>query len=556
MKLSVRGKLMGTFGLILIVIGLISWNNLQKMNDLTKMTTEITDKWMWGIDAIQGVQYNLEHMLSVYYQTLLETDPAVLEELNQEIETTVSGISSGLEDYSTSLANAEDEALYTNLNNNWMLFLSSMGGTDGNAEATASTYAEVQAGVESLVVFNHEGAQAAEARAESVYRQSMQQSIFVLAGAFILLLIIGFSVTRSISLPIEAASRRLREIADGDVSGADLHVRNRDEIGAMIGSLNTMSGNLRASLLRIKSASGTLSSSSQQQQAIVEQNAEASRHSASSIQEVASGSEQQASSSSECRRAMDEMASGINQIAETTLESSDISAETSRQAESGAASITSVSTRIDSINRTFSETNERIKLLQTHSVNIEQVSGIIRDIAAQTNLLSLNAAIEAARAGEHGKGFAVVAGEVQKLAGQTALAVEEISSFIAGIQQDTKLAASGMQAGMHEVREGQLAVSDAKEAFDRIDRSARQLAAKIQDAASAAQQMAASSEEVAASVATMGDIAAQTSELVQNVAASTEQQLASTEEMTASSQLLAQLARELDEVVLQFRLEH
>ncbi|MBP2642793.1 MAG: yfmS 10 [Firmicutes bacterium] len=69
----------------------------------------------------------------------------------------------------------------------------------------------------------------------------------------------------------------------------------------------------------------------------------------------------------------------------------------------------------------------------------DDILKFVSDVAANSNLLGLNAAIEAARAGEHGRGFAVVAEEIRKMAVNSATSVNEIKKILQDIHMDTSL---------------------------------------------------------------------------------------------------------------------
>jgi methyl-accepting chemotaxis protein len=97
-----------------------------------------------------------------------------------------------------------------------------------------------------------------------------------------------------------------------------------------------------------------------------------------------------------------------------------------------------------------------VEVLSKQTIKLESMANEVRDVAANINLLSLNAAIEAARAGEYGRGFTVVADEVRKLAGSSAntgtkikKAVEEIDE---AMKQALNLAKSTAEIGSETIK--------------------------------------------------------------------------------------------------------
>jgi methyl-accepting chemotaxis protein len=129
---------------------------------------------------------------------------------------------------------------------------------------------------------------------------------------------------------------------------------------------------------------------------------------------------------------MEEMTATINEIASHTASTNSATHRVSEMAD---------------------QSHKQISDLHVKSDTIEEIGGIIANIASRTNLLALNATIEAARAGEAGKGFAVVANEVKELAAQTSSSVQKINHMVKGIKESTSESLEAIDEVVERVRE-------------------------------------------------------------------------------------------------------
>lgn len=145
---------------------------------------------------------------------------------------------------------------------------------------------------------------------------------------------------------------------------------------------------------------------------------QASREIASGNANLSSRTETQASSIEETAASMEEITDKVRVTAEDAKSSAELTEQAIKVASKGGNTINHAIASMEQINES------------SHAIN--EIIGVIDEIAFQTNLLALNAAVEAARAGESGRGFAVVAGEVRNLAQRSAGAAKEIKELIGG----------------------------------------------------------------------------------------------------------------------------
>ncbi|TYP79051.1 methyl-accepting chemotaxis protein [Paenibacillus methanolicus] len=327
----------------------------------------------------------------------------------------------------------------------------------------------------------------------------LSQHIWMLIWVPIGTAVFGFMNFAAYAKPFSEIETFISTIAKGDLT-RDINLRNLGPLNRFGVPMNGMRQGLNDLVGEAKSVSDGMRGSIGGLHGQLEETARDYREMNENIQRSASAADRQSQSAAECSRAVEEMAHGVVRIAEGAAEAAAVSANAAGTASQARGEMSAMKAQMDRVNDTFSSLSAIIAQFLEGSRQISHFVQTIGTIAQQTNLLALNASIEAARAGEHGRGFAIVAGEVRNLANQTNQSAEQIGNLIAGIEQNSTHAITGMEQSEQEIRASLDQMAAMERNMLQVLADVEGINGKLGDISAVGQQLAAASEEVSASV--------------------------------------------------------
>jgi methyl-accepting chemotaxis protein len=390
--------------------------------------------------------------------------------------------------------------------------------------------------------------------------------VFGTLVAFLAAALAGWAITRNIARPLQRLTGVVERITDGDLGVSVPTYTRSDEVGVLARAFERMTLSLRAMASAAERiAAGDLQSIVKPHSpedvlgnafALMTKNLrtqiygliEGAHVLGSAASEIVASTSQLAASASQSAVAVNETSTTVEEVRQTTQLASqkaklvsDSAQKAAHISESGRKSAEDAGAGMQRIQRQMEAIAASMVRLSEQSQAIGQIIATVEDLAAQSNLLAVNAAIEAAKAGEHGKGFGVVAQEVKSLAEQSRLATNQVRSILGDIQKATSVAVMATEEGGKAVEAGTRQTEIAGS-------SIQALAVSVNEAAQAATQIAASSQQQLVGVD-------QVASAMESIRQSSAQNVASAKQLESAASDLNQLGQRLEQMVQLYRTE-
>jgi methyl-accepting chemotaxis protein len=328
--------------------------------------------------------------------------------------------------------------------------------------------------------------------AEQTFKSSVTLNVALSGISILIAVIVGFTVTRSIKVPLSAITKALSQLSKGDLSHT-IDAKFQSEMGLVAKNINLLSKQLSQLISEIQQSANTISTV-----------AEASLN--MSEQTNINVAEQRAHTDS-VATAVTEMEAAIHEVASHASAASDEVSKVTDQAQSNMDNMGKNLRFVSRLKESLDTASEVIRDLSQESQQIGDILNVIQGIAEQTNLLALNAAIEAARAGEQGRGFAVVADEVRSLANRTQQSANEIRSMIESLQGKAEKAVSIVEGNLEHADRSVTQTQETSHSLEEMVNSLSNVNDMSRSIATASEQQSAVAKEVAENVVQISDMA-------------------------------------------------
>ena len=576
MKISVRLKLFGGFGAVLLLMAVVGVLAVIELGSVGSNADTIGTKALPSMVLVKDVNGASMDYRGSAFALLASTSKQELGQRLNVVKQAAAQIKAAFASYAPLVSSSEDRQLFMGVKSDWQAYVAktqpaltaALANKDAIAKQTldgqSALYTKLQNEIDKWAAVNQKVADGEVASAHSTQSSATTLIIALLAVAVLLGAAVAFMIARGITAGVGQMLRAALGIAEGDVEQS-IQVTSKDELGetarafeTMIGYLKgmaaaaeqiadgdltvevepkserdalgnafgRMTANLRDMVGRVTQAATMMGSSSQQMASSSEETGKAVGEIAQAVTDVASGAERQVRMVERARTSSQETGESAEQANEF--------------AQQGVVAAEQASVAMQGLRESTGRVTDAIRSLSGKSEQIGGIVETITGIAGQTNLLALNAAIEAARAGEQGRGFAVVAEEVRKLAEESQTAAATIATLIQEIQHETERTVTVVEESAAKAEESGATVETAREAFQQIGVSVEGIRVQI--------------GQIVEATAEVASVAEQSSASTEQVSASTEETSASAQEIAASAQELATTAEELNRLVAQFKI--
>ncbi|KDB10667.1 methyl-accepting chemotaxis sensory transducer [Burkholderia sp. lig30] len=517
--LSVKAKLSIAFGLLAVVVLIVSGMSLIALNDANDRFSSYVSGVNARADMAASIRAAVDDRAMAVRNLVLVTTPADVEIEKAAVGDAEARVEARLEKFNAMVAGAHDmtdqarslAADISRIESQYRpvaLEIDRLALNNQRDAAIAAIDTQCRPLLSALIKATNAYADLAHERAAQMIRESDDHFahqrdllIAICVAAVALAMLAGAVITRDLLRALGAEPAALaeatRRVAAGDlgpVPGA------RDAVaGSVLASMGQMQTSLVDLIGRVRAAAENIATSSSQI--------------ASGNVDLSSRTEQQAASLQETASSMEELTSTVKHNADSAREASSLSSNASHVAHRGNDVVSQVVGTMDEISAS--------------SNKIADITGIIEGIAFQTNILALNAAVEAARAGEQGRGFAVVASEVRSLAQRSSSAAKEIKELIG--------------TSVQKIQDGAALADEAGKTMSEVTQAISHVTDIMGEIAAASSEQSRGIEQVNQAIAQMDAVTQQNAALV--------------EEATAASKSLEEQGRQLNQAVAFFRVD-